>query len=161
MSRLALGFALAVLLLVASACESKQATGAAPVQPTAEPTTPTAVATAEQTEPPAAQTEPPADAAPADTAVGAAAPFGIDELAGQYGFGWSGGKKAKCQKLDEKLIEKLSGVEVMCRYRDPGEAFAEGAGSWSTCQVGMTEWVVFASKKICQEQLETMEANGP
>jgi hypothetical protein len=59
------------------------------------------------------------------------------------------------------MIRKLAGKDTMCRHRDPSEGFAEGAGVWSTCQVGEAEWVIFATRAICQEQLETMEANAP
>jgi hypothetical protein len=163
MVRLSVVLLLSVPLL-ASACDSKQATatGAAPAQPAAEPTTPTPVAPAAQPAPPAAAA--PADAAPAEAAdnePGAGAPVDPGSLAGHYAFGWSGGKTAKCRKVDAKMIKKLSGKDATCRQSETSAAFAEGAGVWSTCEVGESKWAVFATKAICQEQLETMEANAP
>lgn len=175
MSRLSLALALAAPLLLASACENKKAADTAPA-PTAEPTPvakaappsaepaatpvapaddPAATPAAKVAEPPAA----PAGQADAGAAPGEGAKVDPASLAGHYAFGWSGGKTMKCKKVDEKMVKKLAGGQ--CRQRPTSEAFAEGAGAWSECEVGKATWVVFASKAICQEQLETMEANAP
>lgn len=185
MSRLPIPSLLAALLCLAAACDDKKAAGTAATPPSAEPkpvaeptgsaepaATPVTAAAepaakpAEPAATPAAKPAEPAPASPAGQAdPGAApaegAPVDPASLAGQYGFGWSGGKTMKCKKVDEKMIKTLSGKGASCRQRDPGAAFAEGAGAWSACEVGKAEWVIFATKAICQEQLETMEANAP
>lgn len=165
--RLSIAVFLAVPLLLASACEDEKTAARS-----GESTAPTAAAPTAQAGAPAAPAQPaaaapapsaadPIPAAAADAGPAAAGPVDPASLAGHYAFGWSGGKTAKCKELDAKMIEKLTGKGAVCRRRDPGEAFAEGAGPWTACEVGKSEWVVFSTKAICQEQLETMEANAP
>jgi hypothetical protein len=85
-------------------------------------------------------------------------------LVGQFGFDWlqPDPEAAKCVKLDDRLAKKLAKKKATCRRRPASEGFdGQAGGDWTSCRAGKVEWLVYATKEICQEQLETMKANAP
>jgi hypothetical protein len=163
--------AASVVLLILAACKSSKEPAAAeatspaegkPAEPTAVAAEPAAAGEAEAVPAEAVPAEPeataPADAAPA-TAGGAALEPGA--LVGQVGFDWLKPDKARCVPIDDRMARKLAGLGARCRRRDASEGFDGMAGNWVSCEAGKAEWLVYADKKTCQEQLETMRANGP
>ena len=128
--------------------EAKSGETPAEATPPAEPKSP---AQAEPTAPAAA------DAGPAATG----ATLEPSSLVGQVGFDWLDPDRAKCRKLDTRMAKKLAGRGARCRRRPAGESFDGQAGEWASCRAGKVEWLLFADQRICQEQLETMQANAP
>ncbi|HTE56740.1 MAG TPA: hypothetical protein VK698_38065 [Kofleriaceae bacterium] len=165
MSRAPLAIVLGVLLLLLpSSCEQgEQEQQKAPVA-AGQPSAPPAPATTPTPEPASIAPTAPAAAPPAAPQASAdekGAPVALTSLVGHVGFDWTGATKARCRKLDEKMARKLTAGGGQCRPRDPAEAFSEGAGPWFSCKAGASEWLLYSTEKICRDQLETMEANGP
>jgi hypothetical protein len=109
-----------------------------------------------------------ADAGPAtaaaDTAASDSASLQPTALVGQFGFNWlqPDPEKAKCVKLDDRLARKLAAQKAKCRRRPAGESFdGQAGGDWASCRAGRVEWLLYATKEICQVELETMQANAP
>jgi hypothetical protein len=160
--------AIAFLLLIASACNKNETRAAASpdpaspagdvartAPPAAEPA-PTAVKPAGAEQAPAAQAQTPA---PGEADAGAET-VDPSSLVGQFGFDASTEKRVKCKKVDAKMAAMLSSKGAHCTHPPEGNSFGEGAGKWTNCELGQTQWVVYATAKICKDQLETMEANG-
>jgi hypothetical protein len=160
------------LFLISSACRQEGAadTAAAPspveAAPAAsapaapEPAAPTAAAPA-----PADPAPAPADPAPApaDPAAPDAGAPEVDPttIVGHVGFDWLHPKRAKCKALDAKTARKLAAGGFACRRRPGAESFGGGPEDFVACRKGKTEWLFYATKTICEDQLGTMEANAP
>ncbi len=174
-----------LLVLILGACKSsgdpaagKPAAGddksaAQPVEPPAEaksatePPSGEPPAEAKAAAPEPAAPEPAAEPAAADAgpATGAADSAKVEpaDLVGHVGFNWLAPdpQKAKCVKLDDRMAKKLAAQKFKCRRRSADEGFEGNSSEWASCRAGKTEWMLYASKEVCQEQLETMKANGP
>lgn len=154
--------AASLLVLILGACRSSSDPAAGKPAARGDDTSAAAPAETASAEATAASAPEPAksDAGPATGAADTAA-LQPAALVGQFGFDWLHPEKAKCVKLDDRLAKKLAGQNAACKRRPAEESFDGQSGEWVSCRAGEVEWLVYASKKVCQEQLETMQANAP
>lgn len=74
-----------------------------------------------------------------------------------YYFDWLKPETTRCKKVDEKLLSQAQ----TCHYKADTSFGGKPAPSY-VCSIGKrSEVMLFASKAVCQEQLETMRANAP
>ncbi len=74
-----------------------------------------------------------------------------------YGFDWFKPETTRCLKLTPALTARFR----QCQLHDPGNAFGLDF-PMRVCQSGPeSEFMVYATRKQCQEALETMRANAP
>jgi hypothetical protein len=75
--------------------------------------------------------------------------------AGSFGFDWLRPKSARCEAVSEALLKRFR----RCEHRAGAFGLSDPV---HLCRVdGRSEYLVFASKAACIENLETMKANGP
>jgi hypothetical protein len=86
----------------------------------------------------------PASAAAADT----------PDPTGRYGFNWSKPEGARCVVVDAALKRKLGPCAK------PDTPSFTGAEDHLVCPIGDGEFLAFPTRARCQEELETMQANG-
>ena len=75
---------------------------------------------------------------------------------GTFGFDWLRPNSARCQPVAEPLLKRFR----QCEYRSTG-AFGL-SDPVHVCRVDeRSEYMVFATKTACDNNLETMKANAP
>ncbi len=170
-------FSLAIAATLCWGCETERAAPtAAPVKAPSDSTSPPG-APANRDDPPpvhAAKDMPPASPTEAPTAVEPApdkpapdkpSPSKVTALTEAFGFNWFRAADACVPIGAAKLASLASGAKPCTLNEEPpfGDAEPKFQDAVSfTCPVDKrTEWLIFASKPACQDQLETMQANGP
>ena len=78
-----------------------------------------------------------------------------EALVGQYGFDWLKPKTARCRLIDKALAAKFTAC------RRPDNPSFTGTLGHHACRSKGGEYLIYADKKRCREELETMEANAP
>jgi len=74
---------------------------------------------------------------------------------GSFGFNWLRPKSAQCRAISEPLLKRFRRCE-----RQPG-AFGRNDPVY-VCRIDeRTEYMIFETRAICVENLETMKANAP
>jgi hypothetical protein len=75
---------------------------------------------------------------------------------GSVGFDWLKPESARCEAIPESLKKRFSG----CEYRSAG-AFGL-SDPLHVCRVSdRSEYLIFATRVACVNNLETMKANAP
>jgi hypothetical protein len=90
----------------------------------------------------------------------AASPAGVDtsKLAGRFGFDWLH-PKSKCTRIDAPLLKKFA--SAACSEHPSSEAFTDLGERFHRCKVSdAEEWMIFSTKKACESEWATMDANG-
>jgi hypothetical protein len=78
-----------------------------------------------------------------------------EALDGMFGFDWLKPSKAKCVPFKALAIRD----PATC-WLGAGSSFLPVEGKWYRCVVSKAEFLLYPSQKVCQEQFETMQANG-
>lgn len=74
---------------------------------------------------------------------------------GSYGFDWLHPDTTRCRKISQQEIDGY----VSCEKTQRG--FGEYVPTHA-CRAGKSsEWIIYATRKECQAEFETMQANGP
>ena len=77
-------------------------------------------------------------------------------VAGSFGFDWLRPAAARCEEMSEPLLKRFK----QCEYRSDG-AFGLSDPLFA-CRVSeRSEYLVFRTRSICANNLETMKANAP
>lgn len=77
-------------------------------------------------------------------------------VVGGDGFDWLHPNSARCIKITQPLSKKFR----PCEYRQV--AGFDGQTASYSCKVNeQVEYLVFKDSKVCQQQLEVMQANAP
>ena len=84
----------------------------------------------------------------------AAAAAEAPDPTGRYGFNWSKPEGASCIVVDAALKQKLGPCAK------PDTPSFTGAEDHLVCPIGKGEFLAFPNRARCQEELETMQANG-
>lgn len=80
---------------------------------------------------------------------------GIKPTQDGYGFDWLNPEAATCVKMTDKLMATFK----RCKFEK--SAGFDGNTDAFTCTVSnKIEYIIFSSKAVCIDQLETMKANG-
>jgi len=77
--------------------------------------------------------------------------------AGSFGFDWLKLLSSKCRKLSAKDIERFG----HCAPARESHGFGRYAPTHKCSVNARSEWIIYSSKKQCQEEFATMEANAP
>lgn len=89
----------------------------------------------------------------------ASSSFAVEPVAlsaGNYGFDWLHPESARCAKIGPKLRARFQ------RCKHAAEGGFTGTVPAYLCEVNDDiEYMVFTDRALCQEQLETMQANAP
>jgi hypothetical protein len=73
---------------------------------------------------------------------------------GRYGFNWSEPEGARCVLVDAALKRKLGPCVK------PDTPSFTGGTDHLACPIGKGEFLAFPTRERCQDELETMQANG-
>lgn len=76
-------------------------------------------------------------------------------LLGKYGFDWLKPETAKC----EEVVESLAKTLMQCKVA--GIASFTGKTGHFVCKIQGGEFFIYPTEERCQEELKTMQANGP
>lgn len=76
---------------------------------------------------------------------------------GSFGFDWLKPQSSKCRKLSAKDIEHFG----HCAPTREEHGFGQHKPTHKCRVNARSEWIIYASKKQCEEEFATMEANAP
>lgn len=77
-------------------------------------------------------------------------------VAGSFGFDWLKPNTARCVALPQAALDAFSS----CEYRKDG-TFGLRDPAFVCRKSARSEYFIYASKAVCQRNLETMQANAP
>jgi hypothetical protein len=82
--------------------------------------------------------------------------FALTPWPESYGFDWLHPEQAKCEKIAPAQVKTFSS----CSYL--AEGGFDGSATAYLCSVNpQSEYMLFMSQSICQQQLQTLLANAP
>lgn len=86
----------------------------------------------------------------------------LGSLKGRWAFDFMNPEHTKCEEITAAWLKKVkNAAKVVCRKQPPAQAFNQAGGLWFECKGGKFTRHVFTSKKLCVDNLETEQANGP
>lgn len=77
-------------------------------------------------------------------------------VAGSFGFDWLKPTSARCVALPQATLDAFAS----CEYKKDG-TFGLRDPAFVCRKSARSEYFIYASKAVCQRNLETMEANAP
>jgi hypothetical protein len=80
----------------------------------------------------------------------------METLEAMFGFDWTTPARVRCAPFKALRI-----ADPATCWLGGDTSFLPVDGKWYRCQVKKAEIMLYPSEKVCQAQLETMQANGP
>jgi hypothetical protein len=85
----------------------------------------------------------------------------LDALVGQFAFDWHRNpSKTRCAAVDAKLLAQFKSAAFTCDLILASDSASGKPKRVCTATSGSREYLIFATKRDCEEERKTQEANG-